>query len=264
MLAELARLNADYESRNGFRFVTFVNRRPKEQVLEELRERIERPREEELRTGDARARRDRARPVAALVTLAIDSYLTGWLDLLIRWLHVIAAIAWIGSSFYFIALDNHLRAPERPADADRGVGGEAGRSTAAASTGSRSSRSRPRRFRSRCTGTSGRPTRRGSRASPSSSSSTTCTPRSTSSTARSATCRRAGDRDLAGAARRRLGRLRRALPDAERQRAAARRDRPRPRRALVLGRRTSCSRRGPPTSRSARCSARSWPRTSSS
>ena len=48
-LAELERLNADYEARNGFRFVTFVNRRPKAQVLEELRERIERPREEELR-----------------------------------------------------------------------------------------------------------------------------------------------------------------------------------------------------------------------
>jgi 2-oxo-4-hydroxy-4-carboxy--5-ureidoimidazoline (OHCU) decarboxylase len=48
-LAELARLNADYEARNGFRFVTFVNRRPKAQVLEELRERIGRPREEELR-----------------------------------------------------------------------------------------------------------------------------------------------------------------------------------------------------------------------
>ena len=48
-LAELERLNRDYEARNGFRFVTFVNRRPKAQVLEELRERIERPREEELR-----------------------------------------------------------------------------------------------------------------------------------------------------------------------------------------------------------------------
>jgi len=48
-LVELERLNADYEARNGFRFVTFVNRRPKAQVLEELRERIERPREEELR-----------------------------------------------------------------------------------------------------------------------------------------------------------------------------------------------------------------------
>jgi 2-oxo-4-hydroxy-4-carboxy-5-ureidoimidazoline decarboxylase len=51
VLAELGRLNADYEARNGFRFVTFVNRRPKAQVLEELRERLERPREEELRRG---------------------------------------------------------------------------------------------------------------------------------------------------------------------------------------------------------------------
>jgi 2-oxo-4-hydroxy-4-carboxy--5-ureidoimidazoline (OHCU) decarboxylase len=49
VLAELARLNADYEARNGFRFVTFVNRRPKADVLAELRERIDRPREEELR-----------------------------------------------------------------------------------------------------------------------------------------------------------------------------------------------------------------------
>jgi 2-oxo-4-hydroxy-4-carboxy-5-ureidoimidazoline decarboxylase len=48
-LAELARLNADYEARNGFRYVTFDNRRPTAQVLDELRERLERPREEELR-----------------------------------------------------------------------------------------------------------------------------------------------------------------------------------------------------------------------
>jgi uncharacterized membrane protein len=58
------------------------------------------------------------------VTLALDAYLTGWLNLLVRWLHVVAAIAWIGSSFYFIALDNHLRPPERDEDARRGVGGE--------------------------------------------------------------------------------------------------------------------------------------------
>jgi 2-oxo-4-hydroxy-4-carboxy--5-ureidoimidazoline (OHCU) decarboxylase len=48
-LAELERLNGDYEQRFGFRFVTFVDRRPKAQVLEELRERLGRPREEELR-----------------------------------------------------------------------------------------------------------------------------------------------------------------------------------------------------------------------
>jgi uncharacterized membrane protein len=57
--------------------------------------------------------------------LAMDPYANGWLDLLVRWLHVIAGIAWIGSSFYFIALDNHLRPPKEERDADAGVGGEA-------------------------------------------------------------------------------------------------------------------------------------------
>ena len=55
----------------------------------------------------------------------MDPYANEWLDLLVRWLHVIAAIAWIGASFYFIALDNHLRPPADEADAERGVGGEA-------------------------------------------------------------------------------------------------------------------------------------------
>jgi uncharacterized membrane protein len=57
--------------------------------------------------------------------IAMDAYTNGWLDLLVRWLHVIAAIAWIGSSFYFIALDNHLRPPKDPHDSEEGVGGEA-------------------------------------------------------------------------------------------------------------------------------------------
>jgi uncharacterized membrane protein len=56
--------------------------------------------------------------------LALDPYATEWLNLLVRWLHVIAGIAWVGSSFYFIALDNHLRPPARPEDAEAGVGGE--------------------------------------------------------------------------------------------------------------------------------------------
>jgi uncharacterized membrane protein len=55
----------------------------------------------------------------------MDPYANQWLDLLVRWLHVVAAIAWIGSSFYFIALDNHLRPPTDEADGERGVGGEA-------------------------------------------------------------------------------------------------------------------------------------------
>ena len=37
--------------------------------------------------------------------------LSEWLNLALRWLHLTAGIAWIGSSFYFIALDNHLRPP---------------------------------------------------------------------------------------------------------------------------------------------------------
>ncbi|MFL6028408.1 MAG: urate hydroxylase PuuD [Gaiellaceae bacterium] len=53
--------------------------------------------------------------------LALGAYTTDWLNLLTRWLHVMAGIVWIGSSFYFIALDNHLRPPR---DAEEGVGGE--------------------------------------------------------------------------------------------------------------------------------------------
>jgi len=58
------------------------------------------------------------------VTLAVDPYLTDWLDLVFRWLHVIAAVVWIGTSFYFIALDNHLRPPAAPEDDEAGIGGE--------------------------------------------------------------------------------------------------------------------------------------------
>jgi uncharacterized membrane protein len=57
--------------------------------------------------------------------LALGDYWWGWGNLLFRWLHVIAAMAWIGASFYFIALDNHLEPPKDPRDAQRGVGGEA-------------------------------------------------------------------------------------------------------------------------------------------
>jgi 2-oxo-4-hydroxy-4-carboxy-5-ureidoimidazoline decarboxylase len=49
--AELARLNAEYEARFGFRFVVFVNGRPKAAILDILRERIANPRDMELRTA---------------------------------------------------------------------------------------------------------------------------------------------------------------------------------------------------------------------
>jgi 2-oxo-4-hydroxy-4-carboxy--5-ureidoimidazoline (OHCU) decarboxylase len=51
VLAELERLNAEYEERHGFRFVVFVNRRPKHEILEVLRSRIGRSTDEELDTA---------------------------------------------------------------------------------------------------------------------------------------------------------------------------------------------------------------------
>ena len=51
VIAELLRLNAEYEQRHGFRFVVFVNRRPKAEILEVLRRRIDRPTDEELETA---------------------------------------------------------------------------------------------------------------------------------------------------------------------------------------------------------------------
>jgi uncharacterized membrane protein len=57
--------------------------------------------------------------------VALDPYVTEWLDLLGRWLHVVAAVVWIGTSVYFVALDNHLRPPRDPRLENEGVGGEA-------------------------------------------------------------------------------------------------------------------------------------------
>jgi 2-oxo-4-hydroxy-4-carboxy--5-ureidoimidazoline (OHCU) decarboxylase len=50
-LAELERLNREYEDRFGFRFVVFVNRRPKSELVPVLRERLTRSRDEELDTA---------------------------------------------------------------------------------------------------------------------------------------------------------------------------------------------------------------------
>ena len=54
----------------------------------------------------------------------MESYYLDWANLLLRWLHVITAIAWIGSSFYFVFLDSSLVEPESQELKDRGVGGE--------------------------------------------------------------------------------------------------------------------------------------------
>ena len=53
----------------------------------------------------------------------MDAYLLDWANLLLRWLHVIVAIAWIGSSFYFVFLDNNLLAPTADDLKAKGVDG---------------------------------------------------------------------------------------------------------------------------------------------
>ncbi len=86
-----------------------------------LRERLARSREEELDTA-----------VHELVAIArarwrsrLDAdYLREIADLVLRFLHVVAGIAWIGASFYFIRLDLGLSPPSERADLDKGVAGE--------------------------------------------------------------------------------------------------------------------------------------------
>jgi uncharacterized membrane protein len=56
-----------------------------------------------------------------LALALIDPYWEDWLELGLRWLHVVAGIVWIGTSFYFVALDNHLG---RPRVAEEDVAGE--------------------------------------------------------------------------------------------------------------------------------------------
>lgn len=54
----------------------------------------------------------------------MDLYLLDWLNLLLRWAHVITSVAWIGASFYFVGLDNSLTPPEDEKDRAKGVAGE--------------------------------------------------------------------------------------------------------------------------------------------
>jgi uncharacterized membrane protein len=54
----------------------------------------------------------------------MESYLLDWANLLLRWAHVITAIAWIGSSFYFVLLDNSLSPPAEDELKHKGVDGE--------------------------------------------------------------------------------------------------------------------------------------------
>lgn len=53
------------------------------------------------------------------------SYTLDWLNLVVRWLHLIVGIAWIGASFYFVWLDNSIRSPKPGSELEKkGVAGE--------------------------------------------------------------------------------------------------------------------------------------------
>ena len=66
VLEALARLNRAYEERFGFRFVVFVNRRPKAEIIPILRKRLGRTREQELATA-----------LAELIGIAVDRWRRG-------------------------------------------------------------------------------------------------------------------------------------------------------------------------------------------
>jgi len=53
----------------------------------------------------------------------MDPYINEWLNLIIRFAHLITGIAWIGASFYFVWLDNHLETPPQE-KMDKGIGGD--------------------------------------------------------------------------------------------------------------------------------------------
>jgi uncharacterized membrane protein len=54
----------------------------------------------------------------------MESYILDWANLLLRWVHVITAIAWVGSSFYFVFLDSSITPPEDEDLKRQGVSGE--------------------------------------------------------------------------------------------------------------------------------------------
>ena len=54
----------------------------------------------------------------------MENYLLDWANLLLRWVHVITAIAWVGSSFYFVFLDSSLTPPEDEDLKKQGASGE--------------------------------------------------------------------------------------------------------------------------------------------
>lgn len=65
LITALGRLNKTYEQKFGFRFVVFVNQRPRSEILHVLRERLQNRRDDELATG-----------LDELVAIALDRWLT--------------------------------------------------------------------------------------------------------------------------------------------------------------------------------------------
>ena len=114
VLAELARLNDEYERRFGFEFVVFVDGRTPGRAAAGAARAPRADARRGARDGAARALRNREGPVDA-------DYLRDLADLCLRMLHVVAGIAWIGASFYFIRLDLGLAPPKEPKE---GVAGE--------------------------------------------------------------------------------------------------------------------------------------------
>ena len=75
--------------------------------------------------GGGRALRCRLHPLCRTAKdIGVSSFALDFLGLLGRWAHLITGIAWIGASFYFVWLDNHLLPPTEEALQRKGVGGE--------------------------------------------------------------------------------------------------------------------------------------------
>jgi len=104
----------------------------------------------------------------------MSAYVIEWLSLLGRWVHLITGIAWIGSSFYFVWLDNHLTAPTDESLARKGVGGELWAVHGGGFYNAQKYRVAPQTLPNHCTGSTGRPT---PRSCPGFSCSDSCTTR---------------------------------------------------------------------------------------
>ena len=53
----------------------------------------------------------------------MEAYITDWFSLIVRWIHLITGIAWIGASLHFIWLDNSLQEPPKWKK-DKGIKGD--------------------------------------------------------------------------------------------------------------------------------------------